>query len=94
MQLLLAAFDPVAQVLAVAKEGFTALMFAAGKGRTECVRLLLDLPSAREQVLTVNPDGLNALMVACLNGHMSCVKLLLAACGGSLAAAQCRAVTK
>jgi ankyrin repeat protein len=94
MQLLLAAHDPAAQVMAVNKQGANALMIAAAMGKTKSVRLLLELPCAREQVEAVDRDGLNALMNACRGGHVPCVKLLLAACGGSLAAAQCQAATK
>jgi ankyrin repeat protein len=94
MQLLLDAYDPAAQVMAVDKYGMNALMSAADSGESECVRYLLGQPCAREQVEAVDKYGMNALMSACHRGHAACVNLLLSACGGSLTAAQCQATTK
>jgi hypothetical protein len=96
MQLLLAAHDPAHQVRVADTAGMDALVLLAESGHSEGVRLLLAQPCVKEQVEAVDRYGFNALMTACHGRqvHVPCVKLLLAACGGSLAAAQCQATTK
>ena len=76
------------------RDGFTALHVAAAFGDTACMQLLLDAHDPAAQVRAVDKLGRNTLILACHGGHTSSVSLLLSACGGSLAAAQCQAVTR
>ena len=46
--------------------GFTALMFAARGGFTECARILLDHGA---DVKAADPDGTSSLLLAIINGH-------------------------
>jgi hypothetical protein len=55
--------------------GWTPLMYAAFKGHTETVRLLLD---NRARVDAVTDNGTSALMLAAMEGHREVVELLLA----------------
>ena len=55
--------------------GFSALLFAACRGRDRVVRVLLDAnadPSVR------TPDGGTALMMASFHGHVACTQMLIA----------------
>jgi ankyrin repeat protein len=54
--------------------GFTALLFAARGGFTECARILLDHGA---DVKVGDPDGTNALLLAIINGHYDTAVLLL-----------------
>ena len=55
------------------KDGMTALMFAAWRGRVKCVQLLLPVSDATAKSLT----GMTALMSAAWRGRETCVRLLL-----------------
>ncbi len=67
-------------------------MNAALNGSTEGTRLLLSQPHVKEQLEVRGPGGVNALMTAYYRGHAGVMRLLLGACGGTMAAAQCRDV--
>ncbi len=54
--------------------GFTALMFAARGGFTECARILLDHGA---DVKAADPDGTSSLLLAIINGHYDTAALLL-----------------
>jgi uncharacterized protein len=54
--------------------GFTALLFAARQGCTECVRSLLD---AGAEIHRTNPEKITPLLMALLNGHFDAAKLLV-----------------
>jgi ankyrin repeat protein len=54
--------------------GFTALMFAARGGFTECARILLDRGA---DVKAADPDGTSSLLLAIINGHYDTAALLL-----------------
>ncbi len=54
--------------------GFTALLFAARGGFTECAKILLDHGA---DVKAADPDGTNALVLAIINGHYDTAAFLL-----------------
>jgi ankyrin repeat protein len=54
--------------------GFTALLFAARGGFTECARILLDHGA---DLKTADPDGTTALILAIINGHYDTAAFLL-----------------
>src|SRR5580692_231501 len=54
--------------------GFTALLFAARGGFTECARILLDHGA---DVKVADPDGTSSLLLAIINGHYDTAALLL-----------------
>jgi len=54
--------------------GFTALLFAARGGFTECAKILLDHGA---DVKAADPDGTSALMLAIINGHYDTAAFLL-----------------
>ena len=54
--------------------GFTALLFAARGGFTECAKILLDHGA---DVKVADPDGTTALLLAIINGHYDTAALLL-----------------
>jgi ankyrin repeat protein len=54
--------------------GFTALLFAARGGFTECARILLDHGA---DVKAADPDGTSALVLAIINGHYDTARFLL-----------------
>ncbi len=94
MELMLGVGRAREQVLAVDARGYNALMAAATLGKKACASFLLKQPSAKEQLKAVDEGGRNALMHACHEGHPSIVEVLLAACGGSLAVAQCQVAAR
>jgi ankyrin repeat protein len=54
--------------------GFTALLFAARGGFTECARILLDHGA---DIKSADPDGTSALVLAIINGHSDTAEFLL-----------------
>jgi ankyrin repeat protein len=54
--------------------GFTALLFAARGGFTECARILLDHGA---DIKAADPDGTGALVLAIINGHFDTAGFLL-----------------
>jgi len=58
------------------KNGWTALMLAAGSSRWDCVKALV---AAGADVNAANEDGRTALMLTAANGNWDCVKTLVAA---------------
>ena len=54
--------------------GFTALLFAARGGFTECAKILLDHGA---DVKAADPDGTSALVLAIINGHYDTAAFLL-----------------
>lgn len=54
--------------------GFTALLFAARGGFTECARILLDHGA---DIKAADPDGTSALVLAIINGHFDTAGFLL-----------------
>jgi len=54
--------------------GFTALLFAARGGFTECARILLDHGA---DIKSADPDGTSALLLAIINGHFDTAAFLL-----------------
>ena len=65
--------NPKCDALAKDEENWTALMYAACRGHTSCVQLLLPVSDA----LVKDNYGTTALMLAAGYGHTSCVQLLL-----------------
>ena len=61
-------------VLPLAKNGRTALILAAEKGRADCARLLVDAGADKE---ARDVGGCTALIQAALRGHTVCARLLL-----------------
>ena len=59
--------------LSYEQELTTALHITAGRGYTECLRLLLQ----RGADVDLSPGGTTALHECCENGHAECTKLLL-----------------
>ena len=68
-----------ADVNATNDDGYTPLSWAAWKGHTKCVQLLLAVPGI--DVNKANKDGSTPLTWAAWKGHTECVKLLLAVPG-------------
>ena len=66
---------PVSDALAKDKDGWTALMWAAGSGFEGCVSLLLPASDA----LAPDNEGWTALIQAAHAGEEACVKILLPA---------------
>jgi ankyrin repeat protein len=54
--------------------GFTALLFAARGGFTECAKILLDHGA---DIKAADPDGTSALVLAIINGHFDTAAFLL-----------------
>jgi uncharacterized protein len=54
--------------------GFTALLFAARGGFTDCARILLDQGA---DIKIADPDGTSALVLAIINGHFDTAAFLL-----------------
>ncbi len=54
--------------------GFTALLFAARGGFTECAKILLDHGA---DIKIADPDGTSALLLAIINGHFDTAAFLL-----------------
>ncbi len=54
--------------------GFTALLFAARGGFTECAKILLDHGA---DIKAADPDGTSALVLAIINGHYDTAAFLL-----------------
>ena len=54
--------------------GFTALLFAARGGFTECAKILLDHGA---DIKAADPDGTSALVLAIINGHFETAAFLL-----------------
>ncbi len=54
--------------------GFTALLFAARGGFTECAKILLDHGA---DIKAADPDGTSALLLAIINGHYDTAAFLL-----------------
>ena len=65
--------EPGCDALAQAKDGMTALMWAACKNHEACLGLLLPASDA----LAKDKEGMTALMWAACNGYEACVRLLL-----------------
>ncbi len=65
--------DSKAQINAADEDGFTALMFAAGKGRSDKVRFLVE---GGAHINAINVRGLNALGMAAERNHRSVVEFL------------------
>ena len=65
--------NPKCNALTKDEKNWTALMYAACRGHTSCVQLLLPVSDA----LVKDNYGTTALMYAACHGHTSCIKLLL-----------------
>ncbi len=68
-----------ADISKVDQDGDSLLSYAAYKGHTQCMKLLLATPGI--DVNMANQDGNTPLSHAASNGHTECVKLLLSALG-------------
>ena len=73
----LLAYEPLEQVRAVDKDGYTALMMAAADGRAQCLAPLL-AHATEVQVWATAENGWTALEIACNAGFMQCARVLLA----------------
>ena len=70
--------DHADSVLAIEKDGRTALMFASRHGRLACVREVLALPQSRLILSLRNKsDGLSALAYAARDGHTASAQAIL-----------------